>query len=102
MRAVIDHSLLEALKLKLDVGESEAIALSVACGAGLLLMDERRGRIAATRLGCKVLGVLGVLLEAKTRGHLPTVRPVLEKLTTQAGFHVSKALIERVLEAAGE
>jgi predicted nucleic acid-binding protein len=102
VRAVNDRSLVEALTLKLDAGEAEAIVLSVENEAGLLLMDERRGRMAATRLGCRVVGVMGVLLEAKAQGHLSAVRPVLEALTAQAGFHVSTALIERVLEAAEE
>lgn len=102
VRAVRDRSLVEALTLKLDPGEAEAIALSVENQAGLLLMDERRGRMAATRLGCRVVGVMGVLLEAKAQGYLAALRPVLEALTTQAGFHVSTTLIERVLEAAEE
>ena len=102
VRAVRDRSLVKALTLKLDPGEAEAIALSVENQAGLLLMDERRGRMAATRLGCRVVGVMGVLLEAKAQGHLSALRPVLEALTTQAGFHVGAALIERVLEAADE
>jgi len=102
VRAVRDRSLVEALTLRLDPGEAEAIALSVENQAGLLLMDERRGRMAATRLGCRVVGVTGVLLEAKVQGHLSALRPVLEALTTQAGFHVSAALTDRVLEAAEE
>jgi predicted nucleic acid-binding protein len=97
-----DRMLAEALALELDAGEAEAIALAVEQGADLLLMDERRGRQAATRLKQRVVGVLGVLIEAKRHGNLPAVRPVLDALVSEAGFRISGALYARVLEAAGE
>jgi predicted nucleic acid-binding protein len=100
VQPVRDRTLTEALAVELDAGEAEAIA--VERGADLLLMDERRGRQAAVRLGQQVVGVLGVLIEAKHRGHLPSVRPVLEALATGAGFRVSDALYSRILEVAGE
>jgi uncharacterized protein len=102
VQAVQNRSLADALALQLDVGEAEAIALAVEVGAELLLMDERRGRSAAVRLGRRVVGVLGVLVEAKRNGQLPAVRPVLEALTVQAGFRVSGQLRREVLEAVGE
>jgi uncharacterized protein len=102
VQAVQDRSVVDALSLHLDVGEAEAIALAVEVEAELLLMDERRGRSAAVRLGRRVVGVLGVLVEAKKSGHLPGLRPVLEALTVQAGFRVSEQLRRQVLEAAGE
>lgn len=102
VQMVQNHLLVQALSLSLDPGEAEAIALAVEAKADLLLMDERRGRAAGTRLGQHVVGVLGVLMEAKQRGYLSAVRPVLETLTSKAGFRVSEALKERVLAAAGE
>jgi predicted nucleic acid-binding protein len=53
-------------------------------------------------MGLRYVGVLGVLLDAKQRGHLAAVRPVLEKLVDTAGFWVHEDLRQRVLEAAGE
>jgi len=101
-QAVQNRSLVDALSLHLDLGEAEAIALAVEVDAELLLMDERRGRSAAVRLGRRVVGVLGVLIEAKRSGHLPAVGPVMEALSVQAGFRVSERLRRQVLEAAGE
>jgi predicted nucleic acid-binding protein len=91
-----------ALDGELGRGEAEAIALAVERQADLLLIDERRGRKVAGRFGIRVLGVLGVLIEAKSKGLLLEVRPALNDLLTKAGFRISAALYQRALEEAGE
>lgn len=101
-RAITNETLVAALSSELDVGEAEAIALAVELRADLLLMDERRGRQVAKRLGRPVIGVLGVLIEAKAANALSEVRPVLESLISQVGFRISPELAARVLEVAGE
>lgn len=102
VRLADNHRLIEALSLELDTGEAEAIGLAVELNADLLLIDERRGRIVATRLGRRVVGVLGILIEAKAAGILPLVRPILDALTTKAGFWISPMLLAKVLASAGE
>jgi len=44
--------------------------------ADLLLIDVRRGRTEANRLGIRITGLLGVLVEAKKRAFIPAVRPL--------------------------
>jgi predicted nucleic acid-binding protein len=46
----------------LDPGERAAILLAHEIHADLLLIDEKRGRIAASQTGLKTLGTLGVML----------------------------------------
>jgi predicted nucleic acid-binding protein len=99
VRSVEDRTLVEALRVTLDVGEAEAIALALEVHADLLLVDERRARSVAQRLGQPVIGVLGVVVEAKL---ISAVGPLLEDLTERAGFRVSEALRARVIEVAGE
>lgn len=101
-RPVRDRRLAEALAVDVDLGEAEAIALALEAGADLLLMDDRRGRAVATRLGQPVVGVLGILVEAKRRGRLSSVKPVVDALVSGSGFRVSARLYARVLEEAGE
>jgi uncharacterized protein len=91
-----------ALQGELDHGEAEAIALAVEAQAGLVLIDERRARAVAIRLGLNVVGVLGVLVEAKHKALIPRLKPILDDLITRAGFRVNSQLYERVLQAAGE
>jgi len=97
-----NHSLVIALQRDLDRGEAETIALALEQRADLVLLDEREGRRAATRLGLKVTGVVGILLEAKVQGHLAAVQPLLYRLRTEAGFFVSDSLYNLALELSQE
>jgi predicted nucleic acid-binding protein len=45
----------------LDPGEKEAILLASSLDAELLLIDDRKGMIAAQRLGLRVTGTIGIL-----------------------------------------
>lgn len=99
---VRDRSRVEILRRELDEGEAEGICLALELGADLILVDEKEGREAARRVGLRVVGVLGILLEAKARGLVGSVRPCLDALREAAGFYLSDSLHESVLAAAGE
>lgn len=91
-----------SLQLELDEGEAEAIALAVELQADLLLLDERKGRVIASRLGLKPVGLLGALIEAKHRGLVLAIKPIVDDLIATAGFWISQKLYEQVLQSAGE
>ena len=55
---------------ELGAGETAAIALAVELRADLLLMDDRRGLVAALRKGLAVTGTMGLLTRAAERGLL--------------------------------
>lgn len=101
VQASTNQLLVTALRIELDEGEAEAIALAQQVAADLLLMDERRGRAAAERFGLRVLGLLGVFIEAKQQGLISQLKPHLDSLI-QSGFWISQQLYQRVLQAAGE
>ena len=61
--------------------------------AHVLLMDERRGRNAAKRLGLTCTGLVGVLLEARRRGIVADPASVAQELRETAGFWISNELM---------
>ena len=101
-REVTNRPLVMALRERLDPGEAETIALAVECPPAWVLMDEREGRHTAQRLGLKTVGVVGVLIEAKSRGLIPQVGPPLERLRQEAGFFLSDRVIRDARAFCGE
>lgn len=101
-RGVQNEVLVTALRRDLDRGEAETIALALELKADLVLLDEREGRHAAKRLGLRVIGVVGILLDAKAHGAIQTVHPHLDALRQAAGFYLSDGLYQQVLAFAGE
>ncbi len=91
-----------SLSQELGAGEAEAIVLAQELPADLLIVDELHAREKARRLGIRVTGVLGILVEAKSRGLLPAVNPIIQDLRSIAGFHSSPQLVKDVLRQAGE
>lgn len=86
----------------LDRGEAETIALALELESDLVLLDEKEGRHAAQRMGLRVVGVVGILLEAKKKGFLSHVRPCLESLRVKAGFYLSQEFYQYALTLAEE
>jgi len=90
-----------SLYASLDLGEAEAIVVASELQADLLLMDEADGRAVAGRMGIHT-GLLGVLLEAKTRNLLSAVSTELDRLQENTNFRIGPDVRRDVLGIAGE
>ena len=90
------------LERRLDRGEAEAIVLALSYPDARLLIDEKRGRQVARRLGLRVTGTAGILLAAKTAGLVPAVKPVLDALREKHNFRLNDALYAQTVAEAGE
>jgi len=101
-RDALRRDVVAELEIEVDSGEAEAIALALELEADLLVIDDRRGRMLAARRGIPFVGVVGVLLEARSRGLLDAVRPVLDDLRDLAVFRLSDSVRKEALRIAGE
>jgi len=85
----------------LDLGESEAIALAEGIEVVQLLIDEKRGRRVALARKTPIIGTVGVLLLAKRRGLLDSIKDILDEMQVQ-GTRISAQLYVQVLTLAEE
>jgi hypothetical protein len=69
--------------------------------ASLLIIDEKKGRGIAKKLGIKITGILGVMIRAKEIGVINRVKPLIEKLE-KVDFRMSERLKNQILERVGE
>jgi len=96
-----DDRVVEALCIPLDRGEAEVIALAEAKECGTVLIDDRKGRRIAALRGLSVIGSVGVLLQARRRGLIIEVRPLLDMLIANE-IRIAPSLYTKALELAGE
>lgn len=83
-------------------GEVAALSLALELKADLVLMDESEGRAAAMALRLHTMGLLGILIQARSRSLIPALAPLLDRLQTEARFWIAPSLRRSVLLSAGE
>lgn len=67
----------------------------------LVILDDQQGRSVARERGLLVTGTVGVLIEARERGLIPSVRHELDRLI-EAGMWIDEAFYHRILQELGE
>lgn len=98
---IVDDVLIDPALPLLDAGEAAALSLAQTLKARLVLLDERKARRIAARIGLPVAGTLAILLRAKQLGLIIAVRPYVIQMQSQ-GRRLHPDLISRFLEDAGE
>lgn len=98
---VRNRKAVEYLELILGKGEAETIVLSEELNADAVLIDDLKARKIARLRGLKVIGTIGVLLDAKERGRVHEVKPLLEELMKNK-IRISEELHDHALELANE
>lgn len=99
---VTDSSRVNDYRRHVHAGEAEAIALAVEIRPDWLLIDDADGRKLAKAEGAPVVGLMGVLLMAKSNGLIAEIKSLMDRLATEAGFYLSAAVRREVLRLAGE
>jgi len=92
---------LDISKMGLGQGELEAITLYQNMKADFLLIDDRRAKSFAKLNGIEVIGSLGVMLLAKEKGLIDSLRDDFKKLL-DSNLFISKTLINKILNEVGE
>ncbi|MDE0016525.1 MAG: DUF3368 domain-containing protein [Candidatus Poribacteria bacterium] len=85
----------------LHSGECATIILAQEINAEQVVLDDNAARREAIARGLPVIGTVGILLIAKTRGVIPTVRPILDDLRAH-GTRISRNLYYQAVMKAGE
>jgi predicted nucleic acid-binding protein len=96
-----DQNVQITLQQLVDVGEASAFALALEMPLSVLIIDDRTARRVAKSLNLKTTGTLGVLIQAKKRGLIVSVKPILAKIAN-TDFRITQKLVNKVLELAGE
>lgn len=95
---VKNRDLVDFLRISLDAGEAEAVALTREISADLVLLDDGDARNIACSLRIKLTGTIGILLRYY-QGHPASFKEALDELITQ-GFRLSKAEYLKILKQA--
>ena len=88
-------------KTQLHDGEVEVMILGQELNADLLVIDDYMAREYAKYLGFNVVGTLGILLSAKSKGLVDKVKPLLDKLIVN-GIYISTRLYSDIMRIAEE
>ena len=88
----------EAIAISIDAGEIQAIQLGVREQADWILLDDLVAREMAQRLGLKVKGTLGILVDAYREALLTReeIELVFQAILDREDIWISRALIRRV------
>ena len=101
VREVKDPFRQQLLELQIDKGESSAIALALEMPGSTVILDGFKARKIAIKLGIQVTGILGVIIRARQKGIISSIKTILGKLK-QTNFRLSPELELEALKMAGE
>jgi len=82
-------------------GESEVISFALQNPSHRVVLDDREARRCAETLGCKCIGTAGILVLARRRNLLPSLRDAFAKLGN-SGIWLSRDLVEDLCRLEGE
>jgi predicted nucleic acid-binding protein len=89
------------LELQIDRGESSAIALAIETQNSILILDDFKARKIAKNLGLTFTGTIGIIIKAKLKGIIPSIKPFIEKIR-ETDFRISAEIELQALKEAKE
>ena len=101
IETVKDRYRQQLLEMQIDKGESSAIALALEMPGSTIILDDYKARKIADQLGLNFTGTIGVIIKAKLKGIIPSIKPLLEKIK-QTDFRLSAEIEELAFKEAKE
>ena len=98
---VTDKYTQQLLEMQIDKGESSAIALALETPDSTVILDDYKARKIAQQLGLTYTGTMGVIIKAKLKGIISSIKPLLEKIK-QTDFRLSPEIELQALKEANE
>jgi len=95
---VKDMNLVKALRLEIDYGESEVIALALETNADLIILDEVDARKVAEMYDLKKNGFIGLLIKAKNKGIIEENLKDMIDESIKKGFWINKKLYNKIIK----
>lgn len=98
---VADKYKQQLLEMQIDKGEASALALALETPNSTVILDDYKARKIAERLGIIFTGTIGVIIKAKLKGIIPSIKPLLVKMK-QNDFRLSSEIELQALKEANE
>jgi predicted nucleic acid-binding protein len=101
IRQPSDNNYQSIIEVSVDKGEASAIALAIELDDCLLIIDDLKGRKFANEIGLTIIGTIGVIVDAKLAGIIPSIKPILTKIKS-TNFRITEQLEALILKRSGE
>jgi len=85
---VSDKAKQELLEMQVDKGEASAITLALESENPFLIIDDYKARKLANNLKLNHTGTIGVIIAAKQKGIIKSIKPILGKIK-ETNFRIS-------------
>ena len=97
-KAIAVHPLIST---QIDMGEASVIQTALDEAHDSVILDDLKARRVALSLGLQVTGTLGILLQARESGLLPSVKAAISILEKR-GMWIGPTLAAKAIRLAGE
>jgi len=91
----------QLLELQIDKGEASLIALALETPDSTLILDDYKARKIAEKLKLNFTGTLGIIIKAKQKGIIPSVKLIIQKMK-ETNFRIDSNLESEILKKSDE
>lgn len=101
IESVNDKHSQKILETQVDKGEASALALAIETSDSTIIVNDYRARKVAEKLGINYTGTIGVIIKAKLKGIILSIKPLLAKIR-QTEFRITDEIERQALKEADE